>query len=179
MNPTNDSSNEAGIEQRQSKGKAKLGKSGPAQRDSSGRFRPGSAANPNGRPLGSRNRKTLLLEQLLDERAEAILAKVMAMALEGHVLALKLCVERLLPVCREREMPLRLPAPGSAEGIAAGFEKVVEAITNGQLTPTETNSAATLLETARRSFETTELARRIDELESRVEQAAARDANGH
>ncbi len=55
---------------------------------------------------------------------------------------------------RERALSLTLPVPASAEGIAGGFEKVVEALTNGELTPTETNSAATFLETARRSFET-------------------------
>ncbi|MCX6615418.1 MAG: hypothetical protein NTZ98_04885 [Acidobacteria bacterium] len=46
---------------------------------------------------------------------------------------------------------------------------MVEALASGDLTPSETSSVAELLESARRALETTDLARRIEELEERRE----------
>jgi hypothetical protein len=46
---------------------------------------------------------------------------------------------------------------------------VVEALASGDPTPSETSSVAELLESARRAIETTDLARRILELEERAE----------
>jgi hypothetical protein len=42
------------------------------------------------------------MEALLDTEAEAITRKVLAMALEGNMAALRLCFERLLPPRRDR-----------------------------------------------------------------------------
>ncbi|MGI9071764.1 MAG: hypothetical protein ACR2JB_10740 [Bryobacteraceae bacterium] len=50
-----------------------------------------------GRPEGSRNRATILLQQMLAGEAEAITGKAIAMAENGDGLALKLCMERLIP----------------------------------------------------------------------------------
>ena len=46
---------------------------------------------------------------------------------------------------------------------------MVEALACGDLTPSETSSVAELLESARRAIETTDLARRIEELEERAQ----------
>lgn len=137
-----------------------------ARRTTKGRFLPGTSGNPQGRP--PRNRASLLMEDLMDGQAAALAEKAIEMALAGDVLALRLCIDRILPARKERHMVIQLPTPATAEGITAGFGKVVEALTNGELTPTETNSASMLLENARRTLETTDLARRIDELEERV-----------
>lgn len=139
------------------------------ERDQGGRFLPGASGNPQGKPLGSRNWASVLAENLLDGQAEALAQKAVEMALAGDVPALRLCLERLVPMRKERPIVLELPAPESAQGISAGFSKLVEALTHGELTPTETNSAAVLLESARRALETTELARRIEEMEQRLE----------
>jgi hypothetical protein len=142
-----------------------------AGRGGDGRFLRGSRGNPEGRPLGSRNRASILMENLLDGQADALTRKVIKMALTGDVLALRLCLERLMPVRRERSLTLRLPAPATAQDIAGGFASVVEALAHGELTPSETSAAAELLESARRALETTDLAKRIEELEARAEEA--------
>ncbi len=133
-----------------------------------GRFLPGASGNRRGRPLGSRNRASLMVEQLLEERAQALGEKAVEMTLAGDSRALRLCLERLLPAQRERHLLVELPQPATAEDVTAGFRRVVEALTEGQLTPSETNSVASLLESARRALETTELDRRIRELEARL-----------
>ncbi len=48
------------------------------------RFKPGKSGNPNGRPLGSRNKATLAVEALLDGQSEALTQKVMDLALVGR-----------------------------------------------------------------------------------------------
>jgi hypothetical protein len=111
------------------------------------------------------------MEDLLDGRAKALTEKAIEKALAGDVFALRLCLDRMMPVRRERSLTLHLPAPATAQDITAGFEKVVEALAHGELTPSETSALAELLESARKALETTELARRIEELEARAEEA--------
>ncbi len=93
--------------------------------------------------------------------------------------SLRLCLERLVPARKERQLLLQLPPPATAQEISAGFTRVVEALTQGELTPSETDSVAALLESARRALETTDLARRIHELEDRVPKAGQQGTERH
>jgi hypothetical protein len=145
-----------------------------SKRGTNGQFVRGESGNPQGRPLGSRNRASLLMEDLLDGRAKALTEKAIEKALTGDVFALRLCMERMMPVRRERSLTLHLPAPATAQDITAGFASVVEALAHGELTPSETSALAELLESARKALETTDLARRIEELESRAEEEKQR-----
>lgn len=142
------------------------------RRDAEGKFMAGECGNPEGRPLGSRNRARILVETLLDGRAEALAAKAVKMALAGDVLAMRLCLDRLAPARREREMTLPMPAPANAEQLTAAFARVAQAITNGELTPSETNAVSGLLEAARRAIETHDIARRVEEIEERLEEGS-------
>src|ERR1700747_3234616 len=72
-------------------------------------FQPGQSGNPAGRPLGSRNKKTLAVEAAFDERAEEILNDVIGRAKEGEKTAMRLCMERILAPKRERPITIDLP----------------------------------------------------------------------
>jgi hypothetical protein len=48
----------------------------------------------------------MLAEGVLDGRVEALTEKAVEMALAGDVMALRLCLERLLPVRRERHLTI-------------------------------------------------------------------------
>src|SRR5262245_60454176 len=74
-----------------------------------GRFPKGQSGNPNGRPRGSRNSVTLACEALLDGQAEALTQKAIQMALDGDVVALRLCMERIYPPRKDRPVTLSLP----------------------------------------------------------------------
>jgi hypothetical protein len=50
-----------------------------------------------GRPFGSRNKKTLLIEELLDENSESLLHKALKLAQEGNIPMLRLLLDRVLP----------------------------------------------------------------------------------
>ncbi len=67
-----------------------------------GRFKPGQYGNPAGKPKGTRHRTTMAIEALLDGEAEALSRKAIEMALAGDGVALRLCLERLLPARRDR-----------------------------------------------------------------------------
>jgi hypothetical protein len=82
-----------------------------------GRFKKGKSGNPSGRPSGSRNRVNLALEELLDGEANAIVRKAVEKAKEGDSIALRLCLERILPPRKERLINFALPpinAPADA-----------------------------------------------------------------
>src|SRR5689334_5534051 len=71
---------------------------GPKQdRAVSGRFRPGVSGNPAGRPRGSRNRATLIAQDLLDSDSEDLVKTAIKRAKKGDPVALRLCIERLMP----------------------------------------------------------------------------------
>jgi len=66
----------------------------------SGQFSKRTSGNPAGRPPGSRNRAALLMESMLEDAAEELTSKVIEMASNGDISALRLCFERLFPPAR-------------------------------------------------------------------------------
>src|SRR4051812_48104031 len=68
-------------------------------------FQPGNQ-HGKGRPPGSRNKATLALQELLNNEGEVILRKTIDLAMTGNAMAQKLCLERLIPHCRERAVYL-------------------------------------------------------------------------
>jgi len=59
-------------------------------------FKKGQSGNPKGRKKGALNKRTELAK-MLDSHAEALVAKMIELALQGDVTALRLCMERLIP----------------------------------------------------------------------------------
>ena len=58
----------------------------------------GVVLNPKGRPKGSKNKMTLLAQQMMTDRGHMVVEKVIGMALDGDVHCLKMCMDRILPV---------------------------------------------------------------------------------
>ena len=71
-------------------------------------FEPGRSGNPGGRPRGSRNRSTQALEAILDGEAEALTRRAIEMALEGDGPAMRMCLDRLMPVRKDRPITFTL-----------------------------------------------------------------------
>jgi hypothetical protein len=65
-----------------------------------GKFQPGQSGNPAGKAKGTRNATTLVLEALLDGEAAALTRKAIELAQDGDTVALRLCLDRLLPPAR-------------------------------------------------------------------------------
>jgi hypothetical protein len=72
-------------------------------------FAPGTSGNTKGSPNGSRHKVSIMLEAVLDGQSEALVQKVIAMALDGNEMALKACIDRLIPIRRGRTVRFQLP----------------------------------------------------------------------
>jgi len=132
------------------------------------RFQKGKSGNPKGRPQGSRNASTMAAERLLENQAAAITQKCISMAMQGDITAIKLCLSRLIPTKREREISLEIPPIESSQDSLRAIGTVLEAVGDGALTPSEGASITRLLEAYRGAFETVELENRLQDLEARI-----------
>ncbi len=128
-------------------------------------FQKGKSGNPKGKPKGRRNRATMIAEALLDGQAEGLVQKAVEMALEGDTVALRLCLERILPPRKDRPIRLHLPPIQSAQDTVTAMSQVIKAATTGQIDPHQAHHLAGLVETQRKTIETEELESRIAELE--------------
>ena len=73
-------------------------------RNTAGKFTSGNS----GRPKGSRNKKTLAIESLLDGQAEALTQTAISKTLEGDGLALRLSLERIAPAPKDKSVSFPL-----------------------------------------------------------------------
>ncbi len=134
-----------------------------AENSDDGRFKPG---NP-GKPKGARSRATLAAEALLDGEAEKLTRVAIDKALDGDPVALRLCLERLVPPRKDRLLTFDLPPIGGAKDHPAVLASVLEAVAGGDLTPSEGQAFAALMEQHRRAIETAEIVGRLEALEAK------------
>jgi hypothetical protein len=131
-----------------------------------GHFKPGQSGNPKGKPPGTKDRRTKLRE-LLEPHSKALVAKVVALALEGDTAALKLCLERLMPPIRAKDEPVKiaLPKDGTLTEQAQG---IIQAMAQAELSPREASMLLQALAGQARIIEIDELTRRIETLEGQT-----------
>ena len=129
-------------------------------------FKPGQSGNPSVRPKSARNVATMAAEALLDGEAKALSRKAVEMALAGDPMALRLCLERILPPRKDRPVVFDMPPLATAQDAAKGIAAILEGVARGELTPSEATALAGLVGTFNHTLETVELERRIAALES-------------
>jgi Family of unknown function (DUF5681) len=130
------------------------------------RGRPFARGNP-GRPPGARHKATLAAEALLDGEAEALTRKAIDQALAGDTVALRLCLERILPPRKERPLRLALPALTNATDATNALAMVAEKVAEGELTPDEGAGVNAVINHYLKAVEITDLERRLKALEDR------------
>ncbi len=136
-------------------------------RDASGRFTKG---NP-GRPRGARHRATQSALALLDGEAERLTRRAVELAFEGDSAALRLCLERIAPPMEDGPVVFDLPPMQSVSDVSQAAGAVLDAVALGDLTPSEGVKIMALVETFRRTLETTELEARVTALEGNTHDA--------
>jgi hypothetical protein len=133
------------------------------------KFKTGQSGNPGGRPKGSLNKATLATQALLDGEAEALTRKVVELAKDGNPVALRLCLERLLPPRRDRPINIALPKVEEVGDLPKALGAVLEAVAQGEITPGEGQTLTAILEGYRKGLEITDHEDRITELEKERE----------
>jgi hypothetical protein len=78
---------------------------------------------------------------------------------------MRLCIERVLPACRERAIKFALPPIESAADIAAAMKAVTSALADGAITPGEAATIAAVVDTFVRAIETSDFDRRLQLME--------------
>jgi hypothetical protein len=137
-------------------------------------FRPGQSGNPNGRPKGSRNRTTLALESLLDGQAQALTQKAIDLALAGDLTALRICLDRILPIRKDRAIEIVLPAIATIADAPKAIGAITAAVARGEITATEAADVSRLVETYVRAIEASDLDKRLKAIEEAAKCGPAR-----
>lgn len=127
------------------------------------KFSKGTSGNPAGRPKGTGSAQKL--RKLIEIHAPALIDKAVELALSGEVAALKLLLERLVPVMKPSELPIEI---GGLEGsLADQGRAVLEAVRKGEINPAQAAQLMQGVHAQARVVEVAELEHRISELEKR------------
>lgn len=133
-------------------------------------FKKGQSGNPKGRPKGARSKRTLALEALLEADAEAIIQAAIDGAKGGDGVALRLCLERILPPKKDRPIVFSLPPIKCAGDATKACSALLQAVATGSITPSEASEVAKLIEGFVRVVEVAEIEDRLTALEQRTAQ---------
>ena len=130
-------------------------------RNTDGKFSDGNA----GRPKGSRNKATIAIEILLEGQSEALTQTAISKALEGDSIALRLCMDRIAPPMKDKPVSFFLPQMQNAIGASQAAGSVLNAVSDGNLTPIEGTRVMGLIDSYRRTLELTDIEQRLQALE--------------
>jgi hypothetical protein len=130
-------------------------------------FKKGQSGNPKGRPKGSQNKTTLVAQTLLYGQAEALVKKVVQLALEGDLTCLRICLERLVPLKKDAPIEIDLPNIGAIADIPKLFSVLTAQLREG-ITPSEARTVMDLAEGLRKALEVVELEQRVSALEEKA-----------
>jgi hypothetical protein len=97
----------------------------------------------------------------MDGQGEAQVQKAIGLALDGDGVALRLCLERLVPPRRHRPVQISVPQLRWTSDAITAMRSIVTAAATGQLTPGEAGDLAGLVTTFVKTIETAELEQRV------------------
>lgn len=137
-----------------------------SERKNNGQWPKGVSGNPKGTKTGSRHRVTVAAENVLTSDAEVISKKLVELAKAGDANALRLCVERILPVRKDRTILLKLKGIKRPGDLVKIMHQITQAVAHGEISPAEGAQLSNMVETQRRTLETGEVMKRIDALEA-------------
>jgi hypothetical protein len=96
-------------------------------------FQPGQSGNPAGRPRGSRNKRTIIVEKLLDDSAGDLTTAAINRATEGDPAALRACMDRIAPRLRRRPLDFTLPDLVTLADTPVAFSAIAQGLAAGDL----------------------------------------------
>jgi hypothetical protein len=132
-------------------------------------FQKGESGNLAGRPKGI-NDKRHALRALLEPHAAELVQKVVDLAKQGDTTALRICIDRLIPAVKAKDMPVEI---GNLDGgLADQGRTVLTALSAGTITPDEANAVMQAVVAQARIVEVDELEKRVAALETRSEKQA-------
>jgi len=126
------------------------------------KFKPGESGNPDGRPKGSKDKRTQYREMFQDE-AENLIKKAVEMAKDGDSLMMRLCIDRIVSPYRGIDQKVKLDDLTGT--LTEKGEKIIEAMGVGVIAPSDAAKMLQALAAQARIIELDELEERISKLE--------------
>jgi Family of unknown function (DUF5681) len=128
---------------------------------------PGESGNPKGKPIGCKHKTTRAIEALLDGEAERLTQRAVDLAMAGDTVALKICLDRLAPVPRDRHVAFPMPEICTAAEAATASAAILMAVGAGQLRPSEGSELCKMLEAYCKTLGAREFEQRLARLEGK------------
>jgi hypothetical protein len=128
------------------------------------RGRPFKSGNP-GRPPGSKNKITQIVEQLAEGQAEQLVQKAIELAQAGDVSCLRMMLDRLWPQRRGQPVKLDMPPLKTSADVLNAIISLWSAIAEGHLTPDEASALSLVAERSMAVISQQEMVERIEVLE--------------
>src|SRR5215207_9955377 len=95
------------------------------ERGPRGAFLAGNREGAAGRPKGSRNATTCMIEQMLDGEAEELTRALIARAKKGFAVPLQLVFDRIAPARKDRHVEIELPPIDGLSDVLAAHSAVI------------------------------------------------------
>jgi hypothetical protein len=129
------------------------------------RGRPFKPGNP-GRPPGSKNKTTQIVEKLGEGQAEQLVQKVMELALAGDVSCLRMMLDRLYPPRKGQPVNVVMPPINTSQDVLPAIVSIWTAIREGRLTPDEASPLSIVIDRSIQAIEHYDITKRVADLES-------------
>ena len=141
-------------------------------------FQKGQSGNPSGRPRGALNRATVLAQELLAARVERIAGKLIELAEGGDMRAIRVCMERLMPVIKHQPIAVELPPIEKPADSVEAAASIAAAVAAGELTATEAAELAKVVDAYVGALATRGFDERLTRLEKGIGDAPAVPTRG-
>jgi Family of unknown function (DUF5681) len=133
----------------------------PVRKPRGSPFKPG---NP-GRPPGSKNKVTQIVEQLAEGQAEQVVQKVLEQALAGDVASQRMILDRVCPPRKGQPVNVVMPPINTSQDLFAAIASIWTAIREGRLTPDEASALSVVVDRTVQAIELHDITKRIAALE--------------
>jgi hypothetical protein len=130
------------------------------------RGRPFKSGNP-GRPPGSKNKTTQMVEQLAEGQAEQLVQKALELAQAGDVSCLRMILDRLWPIRKGQPVNVVMPPIKTSQDVFPAITSIWTAIREGRLTPDEASALSIVIDRSIQAIELHDITKRIAALEAR------------
>jgi hypothetical protein len=109
-------------------------------------FVKGQSGNPAGRPLGSRNKVNQAAEAALEAVGGGLVDRIIDHAGAGHPTAMRLCMDRMLPMGKHRPVGVVLPPVDVPDYALMAAAEISRAFANGEISIDEAKGLIGLAE---------------------------------
>ena len=131
------------------------------------KYKKGKSGNPDGRPTGSKNKRTVIrdaLEKVYDDGEDGFWLAVAEKSKEGDTNAVSMIGSRLIPTLKATDTPILLEGLDSGSLVdKAG--KIIEHMGTGDVSPSEATSMINAIAALCKVQEIEDLSKRLESLE--------------